>query len=246
MDLSEFLAEFQVEAGEKLDVIASQLLKLERDATNPQPLREMFLAAHTIKGGAAMMRLSDVEALAHALEELLSSVRDQQRALDSPTADLLFQAIDRLRRLVAVASPGSIGAEPDATLAAFAARLRSGSVDVTRSERKRALVVDESATVRELHSMLLEDAGYDVQTCEDAGVALARVTTEGFDLVVAAAQDGLELSAAWRANGARVVLTSADGGPDLARRAAENGADALVRIGSLRTSELIRLLRDAV
>ena len=77
MDLTEFLSEFQLEAGEKLDTIASQLLRLERDATNPQPVREMFLAAHTIKGGAAMLRLTDVEALAHALEEVLSSFRDQ-------------------------------------------------------------------------------------------------------------------------------------------------------------------------
>ena len=77
VDLTEFLSEFQLEAGEKLDTIASQLLRLERDATNPQPVREMFLAAHTIKGGAAMLRLTDVEALAHALEEVLSSFRDQ-------------------------------------------------------------------------------------------------------------------------------------------------------------------------
>src|SRR5579864_1513547 len=97
MDMSEFLHEFQLEAGEKLDLIASQLLQLERDTTNPQPVREMFLAAHTIKGGAAMLRLTDVQALAHALEDLLTKIRDQQRAVDQPTADLLFQAIDRLR-----------------------------------------------------------------------------------------------------------------------------------------------------
>src|SRR5438876_5765779 len=104
MDLTEFLGEFQLEAGEKLDAIASQLLRLERDTTDPQPVREMFLAAHTIKGGASMMRLTEIESLAHALEDLLSSFRDQQRTLDGSTADLLFQAIDRLRGLIANAS----------------------------------------------------------------------------------------------------------------------------------------------
>ncbi len=72
MDITEFLYEFQLEAAEKLDLIASQLLQLERDSTNLQPVREMFLAAHTIKGGAPMLRLSGVQALAHALEDLLS------------------------------------------------------------------------------------------------------------------------------------------------------------------------------
>ena len=137
MDLTEFLSEFQLEAGEKLDTIASQLLRLERDATNPQPVREMFLAAHTIKGGAAMLRLTDVEALAHALEEVLSSFRDQQRTLDGSTADLLFQAIDRLRGLIATASAQSVGADIDEGLLAFAARLRASAQGI--------LIEDEAA-----------------------------------------------------------------------------------------------------
>ena len=87
MNLNEFLSEFQLEAGEKLDIIASQLVQLERDSTNPQPVREMFLAAHTIKGGAAMLRLTDVEALAHGVEELLSTLRDQQPAPNARRAD---------------------------------------------------------------------------------------------------------------------------------------------------------------
>src|SRR5690242_17893912 len=160
MDLIEFLNEFQPEAGEKLDLIASQLLRLERDNTDLQPVREMFLAAHTIKGGAAMMRLTEVEALAHAVEDLLSAIRDQQQPMDAAAADLLFQAIDRLRALIADASAASVGAEPDADLLAFAAGLRSGAAaPPVQKGPRRALVVDDSATVRALHKMLLGDAG---------------------------------------------------------------------------------------
>jgi chemotaxis protein histidine kinase CheA len=247
MDLIEFLGEFQLEAGEKLDLIASQLLRLERDTADLQPVREMFLAAHTIKGGAAMMRLTEVEALAHAVEDLLSSIRDQQRPMDASAADLLFQAIDRLRALIAEASAASVGVEPDEALLAFAAGLRSDVSAPAARRQARALVVDESATVRELQRMLLEDAGYAVELCADGHAAVGRALAERFELVVAGVQSetlgGFELCAALRKTQAAVVLMSADAEPELAKRATAAGALALVRKGSLRDGELRQVLR---
>src|ERR671934_1258592 len=121
MNPSEFLAEFKAEALEKLDLIAAQLLRLERATGDLQPVREMFLAAHTIKGGAAMLRLADIEALAHALEDLLGSLRDQRRTLDAETADLLFQSLDHLRRLIETAAPDQADAgQPDPAAEALA------------------------------------------------------------------------------------------------------------------------------
>jgi chemotaxis protein histidine kinase CheA len=236
MDISEFLGEFQLEAGEKLDLIASQLLQLERDATNPQPVREMFLAAHTIKGGAAMMRLTQVEALAHAVEDLLSKIRDQHRALDAPTADLLFQAIDKLRSFITEASQESVGVELDAELVAFVEQLRTGTLVAAPAAPAlsvpRALVIETSRTVRELHRMLLEDAGYEVETRAEASSGVEMQ----YSIVVAGIEHGFPLLEGPIKT--RVVLTSADADPAMARRAANAGAVALVRKGSLRNSEL--------
>ena len=236
MDITEFLGEFQLEAGEKLDVIASQLLQLERDVTNRQPVREMFLAAHTIKGGAAMMRLTEVEALAHAVEDVLSKIRDQHRAFDPSTADLLFQAVDKLRSFIAEASQASVGVEPDERLLAFVEQLRSGSTSPaapvpSTPVARRALVIETSPTVCELHRMLLEDAGYEVETRADASVNEAQ-----YDLVVAGVDHGFELPRQFGAT--RVIFTSADADPAMARHAAVAGAAALARKGSLRNSEL--------
>jgi chemotaxis protein histidine kinase CheA len=237
MDITEFLHEFQLEAGEKLDLIATQLLQLERDTSNPQPVREMFLAAHTIKGGAAMMRLTEVEALAHALEDLLSKIRDQQRAFDAATADLLFQAIDRLRALIGSASAEFVGVEPDLELATFADQLRAGSSPMpqTRAPR-RALIVETSPTVREIERMLAEDAGYQVETCSHAPTALGEFS------VIVASLSSIEVCAA--ATGVAVVLTTTDPDPALAAKATAAGARALVRKGSLADSELARVLRE--
>lgn len=244
MDLTEFLSEFQAEAGEKLDLIASQLLRLERDTADPRPIREMFLAAHTIKGGAAMMRLTEVEALAHAVEDVLSAVRDRQRPVDEGVADLLFQAIDRLRALIGGASAASVGLEPDKALLAFAARLRAGASQPVFDGPEHAIVVEASTTVRELERMLLEDAGYIVETYEDAHIAVARSLAAHASLVIAGVQsDGFELCAALRHSAIAVVLTSAEATPEMARQAIAAGAKALVRKGSLRDSELAAFLK---
>ena len=257
MDLTEFLGEFQLEAGEKLDLMASQLLRLERDVTNPLPVRELFLAAHTIKGGAAMLRLTDVQVLAHAIEDLLSSFRDQDRALDQPTADLLFQAIDRLRALISSATGESMGAEPDPRVNAFGAQVRANArstqlpvLTEVANRAPRALLVDDSATVRELQRMLLEDAGFEVESCDDGQVALARAQAETFDVVVAglnnAGVSGFDLCAALRANPAYnnvpIILATADPDPESARRASECGAQALVRKGTLSDERLSEVL----
>lgn len=263
MNLSEFLDEFQLEAGEKLDIIATELLRLERDPTNPQPVREMFLAAHTMKGGAAMLRLTDVEALAHAVEDLLSSFRDQQRKLDGATADLLFQSIDHLRSLIAVANPDMAGAEPDPRVISLAAQMRANAntqptapVPTVSGEAappvKRALLVDDSPTVREMHRMLLEDAGYEVEACDDGQVALSRALAVSFDLVISGLHNrslgGFELSSALRVNPTYrhvpIILMSSDADPDLPARAAQCGARALVRKGSLQDERLSEVLRE--
>src|SRR5204862_2829922 len=99
MDATAFLDEFQAEAGEHLRALDMRLLELERDPAGQQPVREMFLSAHTLKGGAAMLGLDGVRELAHAMEDVLAFLRDQRRPLDAATADLLFRVVDRLREL---------------------------------------------------------------------------------------------------------------------------------------------------
>jgi CheY-like chemotaxis protein/HPt (histidine-containing phosphotransfer) domain-containing protein len=223
----------------------------------------MFLAAHTIKGGAAMLRLTNIEALAHGVEDLLSSLREQRRTLDAAAADLLFQSIDRLRELVDQASADAFGAEVNSRVLSFANELRANAAGLPAAQPStpriaptshgiaRALLVDDSPTVRELHRMLLEDAGFEAELCEDGASALARALAQPFDLIVSGVQNkglsGFELAIALRANPAYrdvpIILTSADSDPALVRRAVLSGAQTLVRKGSLQDERMSHVLR---
>ena len=50
--------------------------------------------------------------------------------------------------------------------------------------RPVVLVVDDDAVIRDLLKTLLEQAGYNVETAADGGVALSRLATDGVDLVL--------------------------------------------------------------
>ncbi len=104
--LDDFLDDFRTEALEHVRILDAQLLILEREPANLQPIRTMFASAHTIKGGAAMLELDRVRLLSHAMEDLLDELRGGRRKIDGNVADILFQAIDRLRVLLASSTPG--------------------------------------------------------------------------------------------------------------------------------------------
>src|SRR5579872_6790197 len=102
MEIAELWDDFRTEVDEHLQALDAALLKLERQPSAPEPLRQMFLSAHTIKGDAAMIGLEQVRDLAHAMEDVLVVLRDGQRPLSRDVADLLFRAVDGLRQLVAL------------------------------------------------------------------------------------------------------------------------------------------------
>ncbi len=206
LDLSAFLNEFRNEANEHVRAIDAQLLALERDPDDPAPVRALFLAAHSLKGAGAMMDLADVEALAHAIEDVLSRLRDGQQRLDGTTADLLFRARDLLGERIARAEPGL--APIDAPIEAMVAALHASRNEVPSPPAAPAvppvttapppagatgavaLVVEDSATVRQLHCAVLAAAGYATDAVGDAAGARALVMTRHYDLLVI----GMELA----------------------------------------------------
>ena len=185
LDLRAFLDEFRNEANEHLRAIEAQLLALERAPDDPAPVRALFLAAHSLKGAGAMMDLADVEALAHAIEDVLARLRDGRQRLDGTTADLLLRARDLLGERIARAEPG--GAPVDGPIEAMVAALHGANgeafiapppaapVSAGDASGLVALVVEDSATVRVLHCAVLAAAGCATDAVGDAASARALV-----------------------------------------------------------------------
>lgn len=74
MAVSAEVTAFLEELAENLGTIENALVRLEEDPENPIHLHEIFRAAHTIKGNAAMMNLANLVALGHALETALQEI----------------------------------------------------------------------------------------------------------------------------------------------------------------------------
>jgi two-component system chemotaxis sensor kinase CheA len=103
--LKKLLSTFRVEAEVHLQAIGSGLLALERT-----PLAErcaaivetIFRAAHSLKGAARAVNLTQVEAVCRSLENVFSAIKDKRLVISSQLIDLLLRATDALGGLLAV------------------------------------------------------------------------------------------------------------------------------------------------
>jgi two-component system chemotaxis sensor kinase CheA len=79
--------------------MSSVLLAIEDGSAASDAIDSLFRDAHTIKGGAGMLGLDEIAALAHAVEDVLSDAR-RRGALAPASIDVLLRAGDGLRALI--------------------------------------------------------------------------------------------------------------------------------------------------
>lgn len=99
----EIIGEFIQESREHLDSIEIDLLTIEgagQDA-DPELVNKVFRAAHSIKGGAGFLELRKIQELAHKTESILDLVRNKEIQPSAEVINILLQAFDRLKELIA-------------------------------------------------------------------------------------------------------------------------------------------------
>lgn len=90
---------FLQEAEEHLQLLDVDIVRLEREQSNPELVQEIFRAAHTLKGSSAMLGHQQMTDVAHAIENVLDQVRTGSLVVSTRVVDALLQGLDVLRTL---------------------------------------------------------------------------------------------------------------------------------------------------
>ncbi|KXS31599.1 MAG: Signal transduction histidine kinase CheA, partial [Candidatus Gallionella acididurans] len=105
------LATFQVEAGEHLQAMSSGLIELEKmpaGAQQAEIVERVFREAHSLKGAARAVNLTQIESACQPLESVFAALKGKQLAVSPPLLDILHQTIDALGGLL-VPQAGATG-----------------------------------------------------------------------------------------------------------------------------------------
>jgi chemotaxis protein histidine kinase CheA/ActR/RegA family two-component response regulator len=96
------LSYFIEEARDHLATIEQVLLSLRDSMSDPELINELFRAAHSIKGGAAMLGLTSIQRTAHRMEDFFNIFRSRPGGVpvDQHLETLLLRAFDGLSMLL--------------------------------------------------------------------------------------------------------------------------------------------------
>lgn len=102
MEFNALIQSFVEDCREHLDSIESSLMDMEAAGAkqDPELVNNVFRLAHSIKGGAGMLGLDNIKALAHKLENVLHMVRSDELIPSHEVVDVLLKGFDRLTFLV--------------------------------------------------------------------------------------------------------------------------------------------------
>jgi len=104
----EIRLQFLEEAQEYLNIIESAILGSGTTRINNQRFDAVLRAAHSIKGGAAMMGFQTLSDLAHRLEDFFKVLRVQPNPIESKLESLLLDAVDCLRQVIPLNRQGIV------------------------------------------------------------------------------------------------------------------------------------------
>ena len=112
---------FKQETDTHLLTLQQRLIDLERDPANEAYIREIFRAAHSIKGDAQMMGFGEIREIAHAMEDIFGAWRDGSLQVKPAANDVLFEATDAITSFL---EAGLQGQKYTLNTAELAGRLR--------------------------------------------------------------------------------------------------------------------------
>jgi chemotaxis protein histidine kinase CheA len=96
----QILGYFIEEAKEHLDSIEHGLLNLSDTMADAEEMNQVFRAAHSIKGGAAMLGFNSIQRVAHHFEDYFKLLKENPVRIDQKLEDLFLKGFDGLKALI--------------------------------------------------------------------------------------------------------------------------------------------------
>ena len=94
------LGYFIEEAKEHLETLAEGLMDLSKVISDPEEINELFRAAHSVKGGSAMLGYNSIQRTAHRLEDCFKILKEHDIPADSKLESLFLKGYDTLHTLI--------------------------------------------------------------------------------------------------------------------------------------------------
>ena len=91
---------FILEAEEHLVTLENGLVDLKSTMSDSEAINDMFRAAHSVKGGAAMLGMHSVQKVAHRLEDCFKIIRENPVKIDQTVESQFLKGYDTLKELV--------------------------------------------------------------------------------------------------------------------------------------------------
>lgn len=85
---------FFVELETQVGILTDSLLALEANPNDSEAIESLMRAAHSLKGAARVLGLTDLIHLAHAMEDSFQTIQRRELQVDSLIIDTMFTAID--------------------------------------------------------------------------------------------------------------------------------------------------------
>jgi two-component system chemotaxis sensor kinase CheA len=92
---------FRIEARELSEALTGGALELERDRGGKEPVERLLRIAHTLKGGARVVGITEIADLAHAIEDALAPHRSGQGNVASDRIEMVVTLVQAVAKSVA-------------------------------------------------------------------------------------------------------------------------------------------------
>ncbi|WP_336001651.1 chemotaxis protein CheA [Halorientalis halophila] len=123
----QYLDAFIRESEEAITELNNSLLALESDPEDEQAMESIFRKAHTLKGNFGAMGFEDASDLAHAIEDLLDEMREDNMEVTPEVMDLIFAGVDQIEVIVGeIEAEGESATDTSETVAEIRGVLENG------------------------------------------------------------------------------------------------------------------------